>query len=381
MAYQQDDLLSFNRNYILLTGCFTFLFTLGIIYFLIVSSRPVYEEEKIVKKTDQTIPMADLTKYNQDSDKDLIPNFVEDEAILNTYLSEIDYCKAANPICSSETFSENNFISIIIDGSTSMNVPAEGGRTKIQKIKDVMIGYLNDTIREKYVQTQIVGFGNKGNASFIADNESCVANLSFKNFDQKLISSNLSEEVLKNYVSNGKSPIGYTLEKVEKSFTDKNANNIVFIVTDGNDDCGADLNYTFKQVLNRGIIKQINVLAYFAPQDENAKLREAAEGNGGKFSDSTAVYETLVGWKKDFLYNKWCKSMDQERVYQCLDKNYTSAYSVLDNLINPGTPQNEINKIKEIKSSSDLLIQNFRNSETKILKDEFNEIYNKSLRN
>ena len=73
--------------------------------------------------------------------------------------------------------------------------------------------------------------------------------------------------------------------------------------------------------------------------------------------------------------------MDQEKVYQCLDNNYTTAYSVLDSLINENTPSNEINKIKEIKSSGDLLIQNFRNTETKILKDEFNLIYGKSLNN
>lgn len=376
--YQHEDLLPTNRNYILLLGCFTFIFTIGLIYFAIVLTRTKEEIPTYVKKEKTTIPSADLTRYNQDSDGDLIPNFVEEEAILNTYISETNYCEAANPLCSEKTFRGGNNITLILDSSTSMDIPAQDGRSKLKNVKDNIATFISDTINEKYIKTQVIGFGNKGSEAFIADNESCVANLTFKKFDQDLISGDYAQQVLDKYVPNGKSPLAYTIEQAEKTFKDKNANNLIYIVTDGTDDCGGDLANTFRQVYARGMVKQINVFSYYAPQDERSKLKEITESNGGKFSDSGSIFATLVSWKKDFLLADWCKYKDQNKIFQCLDKNYKTAYTFLDTMISTSTPQNEINKIREIKSSGDLLIQNYQNSKNKALKQEFEEFYNKA---
>jgi hypothetical protein len=378
--YQQEDLLPSNRNYTLLIGCFTLIFSITVLGIIISSIGPVKEDENNKMFVPQaTKPQADITLYNQDSDKDLIPNFIEEEEVLNTYLSETSYCEQANPTCSANPLKNNFYISVILDSSTSMNIPAEK-TTKIELVKDQATQILNDVTLETFIQTQFVGFGNNGNLSFIADNQSCVTNKFYKNFDQVLKGDKTNPLVLENYVANGKSGIGYSLEQVEKSFPNKQGNNLVIIVTDGIDDCGYDLNATVKGVLARGTVKKINLISIFAPQDENQKLREIIESNGGYFTTSTAISNTVNNWKRDFMLTNWCKYKDTQKVFQCIDNNYSKVFNSLDKRITANTAQNEQNKIKEIKSSIDLLIQNYQNSKNNELVEEFNTTYDKETK-
>jgi hypothetical protein len=344
--YEKEDLLPSNRNYTLLIGCFTFIFTIIVLIVTFSMIRPVKENEVITTVVQTTTPLADITKYNQDSDNDLIPNFIEDEAILNTFISETSYCEQSNPKCGSGAFDNTFYITVLIDSSTSMNIPARRNLTKIELLKNELIQILNENINESFVRINLLGFGNKGSLSFIADNESCVSNYNFKNFNQQIRDTESTPLVLNNLFPNGKSPIGYTLEQAERNFPERNGNNMVIILTDGYDDCGGNLNETFKATLSRGVVKKINVVSLYSPQDENQKLREATESNGGNFTTSDAIKNTFEEWKKDFILTNWCKFKDQNKVFQCIDKNYSSAFSTMDSQVNSSTPSNEINKIR-----------------------------------
>lgn len=361
--YQQDDLLPYNRNYTLLIGCFTILFSILIIsvtFNSIRTQKPESDQSNTIVE-DTTQRKADLTKYNQDSDKDLIPNFIEEEAILNTYIAESSYCEQSNPVCARDPFDKQIYLSILIDSSTSTNIPATGNTTKLELIKSKINNLIGQSFNKEYIKTQVVGFGNKGNVSFIADNESCVSNIIFKDFNQEPKDTSVVPLILERYVSNGKSPIGLSLEQVEKTFPDKNGDNIVVIVTDGTDDCGVDLKSAFRGVLNRGVVKKIHVVSIFSPQDEKDKLKDAAESNGGKFTENQDINNFILSWVNDYLFENWCRQPDLNKIYQCLDRNYNSAIQILDKQINANSPQNEINKVGEIKSSINFYIQNYIN--------------------
>lgn len=375
--YQQDDLLPSNRNYTLLIGCFTFFFTILIIFVIAnlatqqEDSAPISRDNIFV--TEKTSPAANLTRYNQDSDRDLLPNFIEEEAILNTYISEIYYCEQSNPVCKSDPYDKEVYLSLIIDASSSTKIPGRGDLTKLDLIKQGVDTIISESINKKYLKTQIVGFGNKGNESFIADNESCVSSILFKNFNQEPKDSSVLPLVLKNYVSNGKSPIGYSIEQVEKSFPIKEGNNIVVLITDGIDDCGQDVKQVIQGVLSREVVKKIHVISVISPQDENDKLKEAAESNGGMFTDNIEIPQSVFSWVDEYIYNDWCRLDDLNVLYQCINRNYDKGIEILDQQINETSPQNEVNKIKEIESSIDLLIQNYVNSQRKFTDEEFNK--------
>lgn len=373
--YQQDDLLPYNRNYTILIGCFTILFTIliAIVTFNAIRNQQVEAPKGNTVVEDIRQRTADLTKYNQDSDKDLIPNFAEEEAILNTYISEITYCEQSNPVCSKNPFEKEVYLSVLLDSSTSTNIPATGDQSKLELIKNRVSSLISRTTEKKYIKTQIVGFGNKGSTDFIADNESCVSNLTFKDFNQEPKESSVIPLILNNYISNGKSPIGYTLEQIEKSFPNRNGDNIVVLITDGNDDCGVDLKNTFRGILSRGVIKKIHVISIFSPQDEKEKLKDAAESNGGKFTENLEIDNFILSWVDDYLFDTWCRQSDLSKVYQCLDRNYNSAIQVLDKQIESETPLNEINKIGEIKSSINFFIQNYINQEKSSSQKLFDE--------
>ena len=89
--YSQDDLLPVNRNYYIIGGCAVLIFSV-IIIGIVISTISTNDKNinNISISKDINTPSADLTKYNQDSDLDRIPNFVEQELILNTYIAETD---------------------------------------------------------------------------------------------------------------------------------------------------------------------------------------------------------------------------------------------------------------------------------------------------
>lgn len=379
--YNQEDLLPVNRNYYILGGCAVLIFTViiaGIVFTTLPNQKNQLDSNINVAK-ENTAPSADLSKYNQDSDLDKIPNFVEQETILNTYIAETDYCQKKYPTCANSPIEKPIYASILINASTSMNIPAVNSKLKYQLIKEQLATNLTSNIAKPYIKTEIRSFGNKGSLSNIANNESCVANLTIKKFDEVVPERDNAEYVgnlFKSYVPNGKSPLVYTIEQAEKGFPDPTANNLIQIITDGVDDCNGDLKSALAAVKARGIVKRVDLISLFANQDTSNILKEAAEVNGGKYSASSNIDETLNQNFNSFIYERWCKAQAFNNVYQCVNENYSKAIKFMNDNLSVQTPKNEVEKIKEIQGSINIIIQNFRTNNDKKLQLELDTFLN-----
>ncbi len=379
--YNQEDLLPVNRNYYILGGCAVLIFTVviaGIVFTTLPNQQNQFDSNINVAK-ENTAPSADLSKYNQDSDLDRIPNFVEQEAILNTYIAETDYCQKKFPTCSNSPIEKPTYVSILISASTSMNIPAVDSKLKYQLVKEQLSTNLNSNTAKPYIKIEVRSFGNKGNLSNIANNESCVANLTIKKFDETIPERDNSDYVgnlFKSYVPNGKSPLVYTIEQAEKGFPDPTANNLIQIITDGVDDCNGDLKSALAAVTTRGIVKRVDLISLFANQDTSNILKEATEVNGGKYSASSNINETLNQNFNSFIYERWCKAQAFNNVYQCVNDNYSKAIKFMNENLSVQTPKNEVEKIKEIQGSINIIIQNFRTNNDKKLLLELDGVLN-----
>ena len=347
MNPNQEDLLPVNRNYILIGGCAVLIFT-TIVAGLLISSlnkKDDQQQTNISVSQGNTSPVADLTKYDQDSDLDKIPNFIEEEAITNTYIAETDYCQKKFPSCSNSPIEEPAYVSIIINASTSMNIPATDSRQKYELVKDELFANFRDLSKKKYVISEIRSFGNKGNLSGIANSESCVSNLVLKGYSYQFSEQSYDEE-LKNifdkYVPNGKSPLVYTLEQAERNFPDPKGNNLVQVITDSLDDCNGDLKTAVKAILDRGIIKRIDLISLYSNQDTANILKDAIESNGGTYSASSNINTTLNQNFDNFIYNQWCKVKNYNNIYSCVDENYSKAIKALQNKLTVNTPRNKL---------------------------------------
>jgi hypothetical protein len=372
--YSQDDLLPVNRNYYIIGGCAVLIFSV-IIIGIVISTISTNDKSinNISISKDINTPSADLTKYNQDSDLDRIPNFVEQELILNTYIAETDYCQNKFPTCNNSPIEKPMYVSILVSASTSMNIPAVGTKLKYQLIEEELSKNLISNLNNSYMQTQISSFGNNGSLSGIAANESCVANFVLKKFDEVIPERNNNEVInslFEKYVPNGKSPLVYTIEQAEKNFPDKTANNLIQVITDGLDDCNGDLKSALTAVKARGVVKRIDLITIFANQDTSNLLKEAVEVNGGKYSASTNIDQTLQQNYVSFINERWCKTQTFNTIYQCVNENYTKAIDYMNDNLSIQTPKNEVEKIKEIQGSINVLIQNFRNNNDQKLKEE-----------
>ncbi len=372
--YSQDDLLPVNRNYYIIGGCAVLIFSV-IIIGIVISTISTNDKNinNISISKDINTPSADLTKYNQDSDLDRIPNFVEQELILNTYIAETDYCQNKFPTCNNSPIEKPMYVSILVSASTSMNIPAVGTKLKYQLIEEELSKNLISNLNNSYMQTQISSFGNNGSLSGIAANESCVANFVLKKFDEVIPERNNNEVInslFEKYVPNGKSPLVYTIEQAEKNFPDKTANNLIQVITDGLDDCNGDLKSALTAVKARGVVKRIDLITIFANQDTSNLLKEAVEVNGGKYSASTNIDQTLQQNYVSFINERWCKTQTFNTIYQCVNENYSKAIDYMNDNLSVQTPKNEVEKIKEIQGTINVLIQNFRNNNDQKLKEE-----------
>jgi len=363
----QEDLLPVNRNYYLIGGCVAIIFTVvvgGILYSTISNKNQASNTtNSIAVAPEGTAPQSDLSKYNQDSDQDKIPNFIEQDGLLNQYIAETTYCENKFPSCANSPIEKPTYVTVLLNASTSMNIPATSQMLKYQLVKNEMIKNLTFNKKNSYLKIGIASFGNKGNLNALADNESCVSNISLKKFDA-VISDNEGQNQIQNffkqYVPNGKSPLAYTLSLVEKGFPDPKGNNVVEVITDGNDDCNGDLKSAIKDIKARGIVKRIDLISIYANQDENNILKEAIETNGGKFSTSTNIDQTLGENYNSFIYESWCKVKNFANIYQCVNQDYNKASELLNSKLGVNTPRNEVDKVKEILSSMNVVVENYR---------------------
>jgi hypothetical protein len=371
----KEDLLPYNRNYYLLGGCLTFIFTLIILSFVVQNlqrkeeEKPIFQSISVVQDQSNNITV-NLSQYNQDSDQDGIPNFIEDEAGLEKYESEYLTCESKNQKCNSEVKSEKYYVSVVLDGSTSMGIIAEQNTSKIQKVKEELTDFILGNIpNNDFIITSLRSSGNSGQRGNIADSESCVSSLKLKGFDE-----NIDEkykrgnrkflEYFDSYVANGKSPIIFTLEQAEKDFINPNAQNIIVLITDNQDDCNpSSLKNAFSGILSRGVVKKINTISILSSSFDEGVLKDATESNFGKFTTSLEINSSIKSMIRDTIIENWCLYKDQQKINQCVKESYEKAQNTLNSKVNSQTSQQEAGKIREINSIINLGVQNYTSSQ------------------
>lgn len=361
----RDDLLPHNRNYYILGGCLTFIFTLGIIS-LVVSNlqkqeaeKPVFQDINIVQESNNN-DKNNLAQYSQDSDQDGIPNFIEDEAGLDKFKSEYFYCESVNQKCSDPITTKKFFISILVDASTSMNFPAEENTSKIDLLKEELTTFTDSNeLNNYFITSSIRSFGNTGQRGNLPDSQSCVSSLKVTDFGDEI-----TDTTFNSYVANGKSPLIFALEQAEKDFTDPNAQNIIILITDGVDECNpSSLKNAFNGILGRGTVKKINTISYFTPSYEEGILKDATESNSGYFVRASSISKTLQNIAVDNVTKNWCLYTDQQKLNQCISNNFDKAQTVLNSKINSQTTQAEASKIREVNSAINFGIQNYTSTQ------------------
>ena len=373
--YQQEDLQPFNRNYIYIGLIALVIFTF-ILFGTIRQFQPSPVENtttsprNIVENGNNT--NESLFKYNEDSDGDKIPNFMEKFLSLSEYSSEVNECEKRNTICSKDPRESVQNIIFLLDASTSMNIVGTEN-SKLEEVKNSVNQLINSELNKSYFKTSIFSYGNKGTQGFIADNESCVSVVRHKKLDTPIEAyQNLSA-----YIPNGKSPLAYSLEQISTTLN-KNENNLIIIITDGIDDCNGNVQATINSMIKNGNLTRADIMTIFANEDANTYLKNAAELNSGIFNQNPDIVKEVNFNSINFMKQNWCKTADTKKFTNCISEKYRIATSYLnDQKNNKNLSEVEINKVNEVQGAMTIFEQSIIKRYQNTLNTEFNNYLEK----
>jgi hypothetical protein len=94
---------------------------------------------------------------------------------------------------------------------------------------------------------------------------------------------------------NGMTPIAASLQEAAKDFSGKEGqNNIIVLLSDGEEDCNGDPCAAAKTIHDAGIHLQVNVIGFHVGPKERMQLQCVAKAGGGKYYDAANAGELKV---------------------------------------------------------------------------------------
>ena len=177
-------------------------------------------------------------------------------------------------------------VELIIDDSGSMAQKIGGGK-KIDVAKQVFSGLVQDLPTDSVVAVRTYGRRQPYTARDCADMELLIP-----------FGPNTAARVLPGVQSlkpNGMTPIAASLDAAAKDFAGKEGqNNIILLLSDGEEDCHGDPCAAAKTLRDSGIHLEINVIGLHVTPAEREQLQCVANAGGGKYYDAADAKQLKV---------------------------------------------------------------------------------------
>jgi len=247
--------------------------------------------------------------YSLDTDKDHIPNVLEEELGYDPVTSELDRCAVES--CASvgkvsAKSSERNIL-FIIDSSGSMALTTGfGNTTKMDAAKEAITKFVA-TVKPA-ISVGIMEYGHKGSNSASDKALSCASAEIIAPIGSVTASS--IDKYLSQIEPVGWTPIGLAIRNGQEAFSGKEGQkNQIIIVTDGVETCASTPVAAAKEVQISELEISVDVIGFAVNTSEQSSLKAIAESGGGLFSVANTSSELL---KKFQAYNdNYASSLDE----------------------------------------------------------------------
>jgi hypothetical protein len=177
-------------------------------------------------------------------------------------------------------------VELIIDDSGSMAQHIQGGK-KIDVAKQVFTGLIQDLPPNAQIAVRTYGRQSYYTKRDCHDMELLIP-----------FGANRPDRVLPGVTAlrpNGMTPIAASLEEAAKDFVGKEGqNNIILLLSDGEEDCSGDPCAASQRVHDAGIRLQVNVIGLHVQPNERTQLKCVADAGGGKYYDAANASELKV---------------------------------------------------------------------------------------
>lgn len=321
-----------------------------------------------------------LAKYDIDSNRNAIPDFVETALGWNP---TVDKCKeeaCGKSATGNESVGKKNIL-LILDSSGSM---AESlvGEQKMAAAKNALTDYVNSL--QNNMNVALIVYGNHGSNSAADKAVSC------KGIDILYplgpVDKTKFTQAINSFQPTGWTPIGDALRKAKNEVFagHESENNYIILVTDGIETCDSNPVGAVQELEASGVKPIVSVIGLAINSGDQGQLQQIANFGGGKYYSVnnskelagafSSNFKDQIGVSSDIL----CLTKNAVSYNLCIGHEYFDANQYLNKLwaeVNLNNPT-EGNKIREIQSTMNAKYSEFQKAANSNYQNNFNERQN-----
>ena len=197
-------------------------------------------------------------------------------------------------------------IAILLDASGSM-AQKVGGKTKMELAKQAINEFVASMPEGANISLRV--YGHKGSNSDSDKKVSCASTEVV--YELNPYNESKFQDSLNSFKPTGWTPIANAINETKKDFenVDKQAQNIIYVVSDGIETCDGNPVKAAKDLHDSNIKAVVNIIGFNVNTEGQKQLLDVAEAGGGTFETVDSADDFKRVWEKERvrLYNEWSK--------------------------------------------------------------------------
>ncbi|KZE37418.1 hypothetical protein AV656_12680 [Bhargavaea cecembensis] len=195
-------------------------------------------------------------------------------------------------------------IQILLDASGSMAGQMEG-QTKMDLAKEAITDFAESLPDEANVSLRV--YGHAGSNQPDGKELSCTTTEEV--YPLGTYENGAFSEALAGISPTGYTPIGLAMDQAAADLESResDAQNVVYVVSDGKETCGGDAAAAAKRMQQEGIQAVVNIIGFDIGEDERQSLEAIAEAGGGEYLRADTAQELRDTFREErtVLINEW----------------------------------------------------------------------------
>ncbi|QQK81385.1 VWA domain-containing protein [Salicibibacter cibi] len=196
-------------------------------------------------------------------------------------------------------------VQVLFDASGSMAEEMDGG-TKMDLAKDAVEDFVSQVPEEANISLRV--YGHEGSNQQEDKEESCAGTeevYPLGSYDEETFT-----DALDQFEPTGYTPLGASIEAAQEDLAGEegeDVENIVYVVSDGEETCGGDPAQAAEDLNESGIEAMVNIIGFDVPDDEQDALMEIADAGNGEYlpADTGEQLREAFEEERDELINEW----------------------------------------------------------------------------
>ncbi|MEN0641867.1 VWA domain-containing protein [Alkalicoccobacillus gibsonii] len=225
-------------------------------------------------------------------------------------------------------------VQILIDASGSMAAEIDG-KPKMDIAKDAVQAFAADLPAEANVAIHV--YGHKGSNQTDGKEESCSQTETlypFNEYEEEGVQS-----ALDSFQATGYTPIALAIEEAGALFPE-DGENIIYIVSDGEETCGGDPVEATKALQDSGVAAVVHIIGFDVNDEERQALEAIADAGEGEYfsADNEEMLDETFSKESENLELEWLQWRNENilKSYEARTEQILALYEVRNETIQRG---------------------------------------------